>query len=410
MKVKSSSRFFSMKKVTLSFVTVFIGIGTIGSLNQYADASTKTQQTHVTTSSPTKTTTHTVKRSVKPTTVKSRTISTKRVKPITQQTKIKTVKKEKPIQQTSTSTKRVKSPTTQSTKKATTTKKPTTLNKTRTATKTQPTTRKISSTSTRPKTVQPSKTKTQPTSSTQINTTTTKAKQLSTPTTSKIDSSKELVDVAPTELKTDKYQSMTQLEKETTEGVDWRKNTKDTGNQVLIVAPHGGSIEQGTTELTKALANKSNYDYYSFEGIRPKNNSELHVTSTYYDDPTLNQMIKNRTASVSIHGASGSEEIVYLGGPRSDLRNEIEKQLVGRGFTVKVPPEYLGGQNNNNFINREDNNTGVQLELTTALRKAFFTNGDISTKNRTNEKNWTSKMYSFINGLYAGIRNTYSSK
>ena len=61
-------------------------------------------------------------------------------------------------------------------------------------------------------------------------------------------------------------------------------------------------------------------------------------------------MIKNRTATVSIHGASGSEEIVYLGGPRSDLRNEIEKQLVGRGFTVKVPPEYLGGQNNNNSV------------------------------------------------------------
>ncbi len=62
------------------------------------------------------------------------------------------------------------------------------------------------------------------------------------------------------------------------------------------------------------------------------------------------------------------------------MRNAIEKQLVGRGFTVKVPPEYLGGQNNKNFINREDNNTGVQLELTTALRKAFFKNGDTSTK------------------------------
>ena len=146
------------------------------------------------------------------------------------------------------------------------------------------------------------------------------------------------------------------------------------------MAPHGGSIEQGTTELTKALADKGNYDYYSFEGIRPKNNSELHVTSTHYDDPTLNQMIKNRTATISIHGASGTEESIYLGGPRSDLRNAIEKQLVGRGFTVKVPPEYIGGQNNKNFINKEDNNTGVQLELTTALRKAFFKNGDTSTK------------------------------
>ena len=53
MKVKSISRFFSMKKVTLSFVTLFIGVGTIGSYNQFADASTKTQQTHVTKTSPT---------------------------------------------------------------------------------------------------------------------------------------------------------------------------------------------------------------------------------------------------------------------------------------------------------------------------------------------------------------------
>ena len=368
MKVKSISRFFSMKKVTLSFVTVFIGVGTIGSFNQYADASTKTQQTHVTKTSPTQKTTSNFKRSVKDTVVKSR----------------------------ATSTKRAISPKTSSTKKTTIAKKSTTLNKTRTTTKTQPTIRKSSTTSTRSKTmptsvkrttshkattvsptskakistktqqstkshttsvkknttqlsktkspsvstksktVQSSTTKAQPTLTTQVSTTT-KAKQLSTSPTSKINNSKELVGVAPVERKTDKYQSMTQLEKETTEGVDWRKDTKNTGNQVLIVAPHGGSIEQGTTELTKALADKGNYDYYSFEGIRPKNNSELHVTSTHYDDPTLNQMIKNRTATVSIHGASGTEEIIYLGGPRSDLRNAIEKQLVGRGFTVKVP-------------------------------------------------------------------------
>ncbi|MDU3083866.1 MAG: poly-gamma-glutamate hydrolase family protein, partial [Staphylococcus epidermidis] len=266
---------------------------------------------------------------------------------------------------------------------------------------------KSPSVSTKSKTVQSSTTKAQPTLTTQVSTTT-KAKQLSTSPTSKINNSKELVGVAPAERKTDKYQSMTQLEKETTEGVDWRKDTKNTGNQVLIVAPHGGSIEQGTTELTKALADKGNYDYYSFEGIRPKNNSELHVTSTHYDDPTLNQMIKNRTATVSIHGASGTEEIIYLGGPRSDLRNAIEKQLVGRGFTVKVPPEYLGGQNNKNFINREDNNTGVQLELTTALRKVFFKNGDTSTKNRTNKENWTPTMQEFVNALYEAINQTYS--
>ena len=75
MKVKSISRFFSMKKVTLSFVTLFIG-GTIGSYNQF-DASTKTQQTHVTKTSPTQKTTSNFKRSVKDTSVKSRATSTK---------------------------------------------------------------------------------------------------------------------------------------------------------------------------------------------------------------------------------------------------------------------------------------------------------------------------------------------
>ena len=77
MKVKSISRFFSMKKVTLSFVTLFIGVGTIGSYNQYADASMKTQQTHVTKSSPTQKTTSNFKRSVKDTSVKSRATSIK---------------------------------------------------------------------------------------------------------------------------------------------------------------------------------------------------------------------------------------------------------------------------------------------------------------------------------------------
>ena len=205
----------------------------------------------------------------------------------------------------------------------------------------------------------------------------------------------------------DKYQSMTQLENETVEGVDWKKDTRDNSTKVLIVAPHGGNIEQGTTEATKALAEKGNYDYFSFEAIRPKNNTELHVTSTHYDDPTLNQMIKNRTATISIHGAAGTDQIIYLGGPRSTLRDEMGTQLKSSGFTVMVPPDRIGGVKKNNFINREENNTGVQLELTTALRKAFFNNGDTSTKNRSNESNWTPLMQTFVDALYTSINNIY---
>ncbi|MCR6087327.1 poly-gamma-glutamate hydrolase family protein [Staphylococcus aureus] len=203
---------------------------------------------------------------------------------------------------------------------------------------------------------------------------------------------------------------MTELENQTVEGVDWKKETRDNGTKVLIVAPHGGNIEQGTTEVTKALANKGDYDYFSFEAMRSKNNSDLHVTSTHYDDATLNQMIENRTATISIHGAAGTEQIVYLGGPDSALRDEIEAQLKSRGFKVLVPPAYLGGQNDKNFINRQDGTTGVQLELTTALRKAFFNNGDTSTKNRTKENNWTPLMQSFVDALYTSIHNVYPEK
>ena len=47
----------------------------------------------------------------------------------------------------------------------------------------------------------------------------------------------------------------------------------------------------------------------------------------------------------------------------------METQLKSSGFTVMAPLDYIGGVKKNNFINREENNTGVQLELTTALRK-----------------------------------------
>src|SRR5699024_710576 len=108
--------------------------------------------------------------------------------------------------------------------------------------------------------------------------------------------------------KQDYYKSMTELYKDTTEGIDWKKDTRNVGKSVLIVAPHGGNIEQGTSELTKLVANNGDFDYFSFEAIRPSNNTQLHVTSTNYDDATLHEMIQDRTATISIHGAQGEEQ------------------------------------------------------------------------------------------------------
>ena len=207
--------------------------------------------------------------------------------------------------------------------------------------------------------------------------------------------------------KQDYYKSMTELYKDTTEGIDWKKDTRNVGKSVLIVAPHGGNIEQGTSELTKLVANNGDFDYFSFEAIRPSNNTQLHVTSTNYDDATLHEMIQDRTATISIHGAQGEEQLVYLGGYQSPLRDAIQSQLELKGFVVKIPPEYLGGLSNANFINKVEESTGVQLELTTALRKVFFKDEDTSTASRKKIENWTTTMYDFAEALNGAIKQVY---
>lgn len=352
-------------------------------------------------------TSSTSKKSTTTTKATKSTTTTKRTSSSTSGSKSGTTTSRTTTPSKSTATHTSTSTRTSSTKKSTTsTTKPSTTKSTSTSTKPISSTKKSTTTTTKPTTSATKSTTipTKPSTSTKQPTTT---PATTVPTTNQTDNNQEMIGTAPEGHIKDKYQSMTQLESETVEGVDWKKDTRDNGTKVLIVAPHGGNIEQGTTEATKALAKKGNYDYFSFEAIRPKNNTELHVTSTHYDDPTLNQMIQNRTATISIHGAAGTDQIIYLGGPPSTLRDEMETQLKSSGFTVMAPLDYIGGVKKNNFINREENNTGVQLELTTALRKAFFNNGDTSTKNRSNESNWTPLMQTFVDALYTSINNIY---
>ena len=48
---------------------------------------------------------------------------------------------------------------------------------------------------------------------------------------------------------------------------------------IAILAPHGGGIEAGTSEIARAVAG-SEFNLYLFEGIRPAGNYDaLHLTS-----------------------------------------------------------------------------------------------------------------------------------
>ena len=54
-------------------------------------------------------------------------------------------------------------------------------------------------------------------------------------------------------------------------------------------------------------------------------------------------MIQNRTATISIHGAAGTDQIIYLEDHLPLLRDEMETQLKSSGFTVMAPLDYIGG-------------------------------------------------------------------
>ena len=187
---------------------------------------------------------------------------------------------------------------------------------------------------------------------------------------------------------TDYYRSMTDLLKDTQEGKDWTKENTNRHSNVLIFAPHGGNIEKGTTELTKAIANKGNYDYYVFNGTRNKNNSQLHVTSTNYNDPDLINRNYNKDISISVHGAGQSQgkNTVLIGGRDEKLIQLISKELSTFKFNVQRSLGHLAGIDTNNVVNYNKKGQGVQLELTPDLRKSFFSNGDDSSKARKNEK------------------------
>lgn len=201
----------------------------------------------------------------------------------------------------------------------------------------------------------------------------------------------------------DSYGSMTELMNDTEQGIDWNLSYDKRFGNTIIAAVHGGNIEPGTTEVSKLIADSGFYSYYSFEGIRTTNNAELHVTSTNFDEPTILDMQQHMTKSVMIHGAGGSDSVIYIGGKDEQLKASIKKQLELRGFNVQPTPRYLEGNSDSNIANLNAQNAGVQLELSLGLRASFFYNGDLTRFSRENQANWTPTMREFGDAINVAI-------
>jgi phage replication-related protein YjqB (UPF0714/DUF867 family) len=171
----------------------------------------------------------------------------------------------------------------------------------------------------------------------------------------------------------DMYRNFAELGETEREDIDFRIfAVKREGSSTVIVAPHGGVIEPGTSEVAKVVAN-NDLSLATFEGIKPENNKRLHITSTNFDEPRCVELVQESDTVVAIHGEASSERFVFLGGKDDELGVQLKAALQRYGYAVKMHenPD-LHGLAAENICNRGRHGVGVQLELSSGLRRTFF--------------------------------------
>lgn len=167
----------------------------------------------------------------------------------------------------------------------------------------------------------------------------------------------------------DRYSSFADLKRDRREGIAYSIRSEDRGSRVLVMAPHGGLIEPYTTELAEAVAGDE-LSLYSFVGSqRAHNRRDLHITSHLYDEPLALKMASGAELVLAVHGHRCKyAEFVMLGGRHADGQERLAESLAARGFDVKQPESGLFGMHEMNICNRGRLGTGLQIEVSMALR------------------------------------------
>lgn len=143
---------------------------------------------------------------------------------------------------------------------------------------------------------------------------------------------------------------------------------------IALMAPHGGKIEPGTSEICRAIAGDT-LTLYLFEGRKTASNSDLHITSTHFDEPRALAAARSAKIVVTIHGQTGDKPFVNVGGRHEALRKTLIDALNAAGYDAFVHPDArLQGLDLNNLCNRGETGRGVQLEVSRALRDRLRAN------------------------------------
>jgi len=169
----------------------------------------------------------------------------------------------------------------------------------------------------------------------------------------------------------DPYDSFYDLEAAEKEGLDYSLDLLDRETDIVVIAPHGGGIEQGTSEIAQAVAGEE-LSLYCFNGMKRTANERLHITSTQFDEPRGLDLIEGSKIAVAIHGLKGKEQAIYVGGLHQGLKTKLLEALTSGEFETREGRGRHAGMYRSNVCNRGSAGRGVQLEITRGLRCAAF--------------------------------------
>lgn len=168
----------------------------------------------------------------------------------------------------------------------------------------------------------------------------------------------------------DKYKNFADLAAHEVKGVDYQILPIEKQTPIAVVAPHGGHIEPGTSEVAATIAGNE-YSLYCFEGLTPgRPHRDLHIESSSFDELNGLRIATSAEVVVGVHGRCDREDpdTVWLGGLDEHLRDAIEQELKQAGFRAQTTGHHLQARNSNNICNRGKTGAGVQLEIPKALR------------------------------------------
>jgi phage replication-related protein YjqB (UPF0714/DUF867 family) len=153
-------------------------------------------------------------------------------------------------------------------------------------------------------------------------------------------------------------------------GADYQIRTLErSASEVLLIAPHGGLIEVGTSEIAELIAGED-FSLFAFEGLKPHgSNRDLHITSHRFDHPACLGLVARAQLVLSVHGCLGDTRI-HIGGLDAPFRAALADCLAQAGFPVEPESVRYPGRHPLNICNRGARGQGAQIEVTYDLRRS----------------------------------------